>query len=231
MKNLPIVIGLVGYKQSGKTTTFNYICDFLGKKEVQELMLAGKLKKVCSKIFHTPIQCFEDQNLKEVPYELPIKINQQDLTALAKAYKIDKKTELKAFVKELKTPRQVLQFVGTEILRQVDEKIHCQVIGDAIKIDKVNVVTDIRFQNEYDYFKNQVKCKFIPIHISRLCVETNKDTHASEKDIKNISKNCTLLDNNGTLDDLRIGINKILKTKLKNQLTKSKNNDINKKRR
>lgn len=59
-------VGLVGYKQSGKTTVLKYLEK---NYDAQEIMLAGHLKDVCAEVFNLPRVSFEDQNLKEKPFK------------------------------------------------------------------------------------------------------------------------------------------------------------------
>ena len=109
------------------------------------------------------------------------------------------------------TPRIILQFVGTELLRNQMEKIlpdiGCNIwiksfetqIEQMIKIDpclKI-VVTDIRFQNELDCVKN-LGGKIIKIIKPDVI---NTDSHVSENNIDNFIVDHVII-NDGTIDDL-----------------------------
>jgi hypothetical protein len=196
------IIGLIGAKQSGKTTTVKYIKQFYGSKNVNEIMLAGKLKKVCSKVFHTPPQCFEDQGLKEVPYEVPIRLDSEMVELIFLEYGVAGHLSVDS-LPLLRTPRMVLQIVGTEILRSVDDKIHCKAAEECLNADQINVISDIRFVNEFDYFSKLPNCKFTPLFIDRSKILKNSDTHSSELDIPRLKCRSIWIDNNGALKALR----------------------------
>lgn len=212
MKNV-VVIGLVGYKQSGKTSSFQIIRDYFGKDKVQEIMLAGKLKEVCSQVFKIPIEHFENQELKEVAFSYPLSLSPLQIADILEEYDlVVAEGRVNPHVgKHLSTPRKILQYVGTEVLRSLDSEIHCKVAAKKINDNKINICTDIRFLNEYDYFENKVECEFYPLYIQRKQVENQGDTHASEKDILEIAKSCFLINSNETLVELKESLVDFLK--------------------
>lgn len=108
-------------------------------------------------------------------------------------------------------PRLVLQYVGTELLREqiskiiptIEKNIWIKVVEKKI-IDtwKTNpnakfVITDVRFDNECQFVKNMGG---VMVRVTRDCVN-NSDTHSSELDIDNLVVDVDLK-NNGSIEDL-----------------------------
>jgi hypothetical protein len=105
------------------------------------------------------------------------------------------------------TPRQILQFVGTDLFRNqlsgiipnIGEDVHIQ----AFKIwfqnqpNKKIVLCDIRFKNEAKFVKENGG---ILIKVARNCA-SNNDLHVSEVELESII--CDFyIENNGTFDEL-----------------------------
>ncbi|AGC02079.1 Deoxynucleotide monophosphate kinase [Acanthamoeba polyphaga moumouvirus] len=189
-----VLIGLMGNAGSGKTTFAEYIVKEYG---FVEKSFADPLKKACKELFlFEDHQVYGTQEQKETPD--PRWFNC--------------------------TPRTALQFVGTELLRDNLDRI-MPGIGKDIFIhhfklwyqnelqknpDVRVVVSDVRFQNEADFIKS---LGGTVIKISR---ETSKinlfdklsgfivnqtDTHASEKELKNINNYDILIENTNTIDN------------------------------
>ena len=78
-----------------------------------------------------------------------------------------------------KTLREFLQFFGTDLLRKYDENIHIKSVENKL-IDGVNIITDVRFDNEAEFVRNGGKL----IHVER--PNTTKilsSKHSSEKGV------------------------------------------------
>jgi len=120
------------------------------------------------------------------------------------------------------SPRQILQFVGTDLFRKeiskllVDINIQDKFWTENLKkryVDDLNknksviyIVSDVRFQNEVDLI-HELGGKIIKI--SRDSIDNIQDQHVSEKNIDLITNYDFLIQNNSTLDDFYNNINKI----------------------
>ena len=106
------------------------------------------------------------------------------------------------------TPRELLQFLGTELLRNqlYDIMPH---IGNAIWIQRLEktlidnpninyVIPDIRFQNELDMLRNH-SAIIIKVYRSNIL---NTDLHISETGVDNITGFDKLVLNDSTIDAL-----------------------------
>lgn len=198
------IIAFCGVKQSGKTTAANIVLD--NYPVYKEIALADKIKNACSKVFKIKRNYFDDQNLKEKEFDIPIFLTENHISEILQLYYLP--VEYKDYSKHigiiLTTPRKIAQYIGTELLKSIDENIHCKVAvcnltpGDYL-------ITDLRFPDEFHFFKNMFECKFNPFYISRLAAEINarKDRHASEQKVFETAKLCMPIDNNKDLITFR----------------------------
>ena len=111
-----------------------------------------------------------------------------------------------------KKPREILQFVGTDLFRKhihelmpdVGNNIWVKVVErkilDGIREnpDACFVITDVRFPNEAELVKN---LGGIMIKVNRDSCNNSNDNHASETELDNIPYDY-LIDNNGTKEEL-----------------------------
>jgi len=158
---------------------------------------------------------FDDREQKESPFETPITVTAQHLSNILMRFDIDTEGlyEIEYLIDTtLTSPRHVAQIVGTEVLRTFDEDIHCKQLT---LTPGINVVTDIRFLNEYNYFSKQSRLEqvFIPIYVRRESAESqvNDESHASEKQVCSIARRCVMIDNNGSLENTKKQVREILK--------------------
>lgn len=168
--------GLVGYKGHGKDTFAKMV-----QKEEERfsiLHFADKLKHIVRKVFGFSAEQMEDPRLKESPFWSPIFIDGfvqllQQETGVAVGY----------HGKWANTPREVLQLVGTEYVRDASPGYWVEVLRDALSKEAYAIVADVRFQDEYDMIKalgGRI------INVRRLDLELSKDGHVSEANISTL---------------------------------------------
>jgi hypothetical protein len=219
-----IVIGLVGPKTCGKST----VTGIIGSEfEIQESALADKLKNASAEAFNLAREQFDRQDLKEVAFSEPKPLTVQRLETILNFFGVDPYSYKDAFLmqthmefykpiinKPLRSPREIAQIVGTEILRFVDKDVHCRNVN--ISNNCITVVSDVRFTNELDYFSSVQGVKFIPIYIQRNAAEeqVKPDSHISERQFMEFRDKCFKVDNNNSLDNTKEQVMKILKEQL-----------------
>jgi len=199
------VIGLTGFAKSGKSTAAQILKELGG----QEVAFAKHLKDVCAVVFEVPRDHFDDQAFKEVPFEKPIIVNRGQIEDILRYFDVSA-IHMPAAVlthdkTQLKSPRHVAQYVGTEILRSIDQNIH---INMAFKLNanstaKFLVCSDMRFDNELRAVNSQ---SGLTIGISRKkAVPANlQNLHPSEAEIPNlISRSDLIVENEGSIEDLQ----------------------------
>lgn len=211
-----VIIAFAGSKGSGKTTSFDIIKDTF--ENVHEVMLAGLLKKVCSEVFGFDETRLVDLAYKEEELEDPIMLTKDNLEKIVSQFTdtINFDTQIRPFMgKILDTRRQVLQYIGTDVLHEVDKLVHTKTAVANMPKDGIIVVTDLRFEEEFNYFKENHADEFFPFYIRNSAAEiaAEGDTHPSETQLHNFKNKCDLIDNNFSLADLRTKvINSVRKT-------------------
>jgi hypothetical protein len=216
------VITLTGVKQSGKSTSSDFIKKMLVGYDVKESALADKLKDVCAEVFNMERVSFDSQQYKEIPFKIfriQKTLTTENVKSILNSFGIDYLDHLQHLRNlqengiigmNFESPRHIAQIVGTEILRGVgDPDIHCKFVNLS---HDVTIISDSRFVNEFKYFKNLPDIKFIPLYIKRDSAENfdHSKAHVSETDLFNFCDQCVKIDNNGDFEDLESQINEII---------------------
>jgi len=169
-----MIIGLVGRKFSGKDTAFLAIRSILGDG-AQRFSFADPIKEALACMFYVDVELFHDPEKKEVPQQL-----------------------LRG-----KTPRSIMQWFGTDVMRnQFADDFWIERMSRVLKDHSggIVVITDVRFPNEAEtIIKNGGK--LLHINADDRLEPMAKDAHESEKLIERIVKEfpTTQIDNNGSL--------------------------------
>ena len=208
-----LILGLSGEAGSGKDTVAEHLVKNHGFYQVA---FADNLKRMCMQVFNLSHDHCYDQKYKMKKLAKPVRILPKHIRGIIEyaeknnGYAIDEETEcnLYKFVpirQYFLTPREVLQFVGTEILREtIDENYHVNAVFnflDKIKNEKI-VITDARFPNERFHVKER---KGVVVLVDRPTVknqEVGLVGHASENSLGDKSEYGYVIDNSGTLSDL-----------------------------
>lgn len=200
------IIGLTGAKGAGKSTSFGLLMEMI--PGLQEITLANRLKNASSEALGIPRDDFDNPKVKEKELDTPVCFTQEQVRAIIQYFgeTPDFDRHVRQHIgKILHTPRQVAQYVGTEVLRNVDEQIHCK--GSVLGLPETGifVVTDMRFWNEYHFFAENPEVRFIPVYIANSVAESKAalDSHVSEKYVLEIARKCEQIDNNGSFQALR----------------------------
>ena len=178
-----MIMGLCGTKGSGKDTVAEMMFKISGFKKIS---FADPLKEACSTALGIPIYHFHEPDLKDKDLETPVVINIDTIQALvfevSKYYKglinigilVDKADGV-----VLNSPRQILQYVGTDLFRElIDNEIWLKCFEERIKsMDGHIVCTDARFPNERQLLK---KLGAVLVFIERPDNSHRLDTHISE---------------------------------------------------
>jgi hypothetical protein len=178
------LVGLVGHIGSGKSTVAQRLTTTHGYKEYS---FAQPLKKACQALFSfTDDQVYGDYKIKETPDHRWFNVS----------------------------PRQVLQFVGTDLLREQMDRLMPGIGKDIFIHAFINayqgmttnvVISDVRFDNEVKAIKD---LGGIIIKIERDGIQKHSD-HTSEALVDVIEPDYVLA-NDGTLEELHAKIDALI---------------------
>lgn len=207
------VIAFCGSKGAGKDTSANMVKEMF-KGPIEHLAFAGHLKKVCSDVLGIDMKYFTDPALKEVELDTYVVLTKENIEAILKAFDVTDFTydkNVRPHVGQVfDTPRQTLQYVGTELLHPIDPLIHAKMTLKNKNPETLTLITDLRFQQEFDYLKNQQGLVAVYVANDKAEKFAGNDGHKSEKELQLFKHECVRLDNNGNLNDLRTNVSEFL---------------------
>lgn len=233
------IIALVAPKQAGKDASF----DVLKKNKLVDgkIAFANPLKALCSEFFNLHPNLMHDADLKELPLKEPIILRPATLRKLkhklydyldpyveGQFYNVNKAPIQGLENRVVNTPRELLQIVGTDLIRdRIYKDWHLKTAFNTdflskkrdFKKDGTYVVTDCRFLNEYEFLKT-INPNLQSFYIERPEAEqTLQDaTHQSELETIKIREAVlkdggSIIKNDGSLKDLEKTVLKALKGK------------------
>lgn len=237
------VIGLIGPKGSGKDASY----EILKKKgkAAGKIAFAGPLKSICSEVFNIPFIILNDPDFKERPFEEMEKYDNVVLTSRAlKAiklaccrklpefdpktntwlYNVDKVAITGVENRIMKTPRELLQVVGTDFIRNrvysdwhLRAAFHDNVLM-GLKSNGTYCVTDIRFPNELKFLQEKFGDSFSAYYVERPEAEDRlaEATHPSELgvlELRDLIPDTNIIKNNKTLAELEKRVLKLAPAK------------------
>jgi hypothetical protein len=198
-----MIISLSGNKRCGKDTVANFLVKQFSFKKIA---LADPLREICSKVFEIPLSTFLDDELKEKAFQYPVSLTESDLGHIEAIIENEWGFNLtdyqhSAMLEHVGVtfahPRQILQYVGTELIRGcIDDNIFLKLADKRITSTDANVVlSDVRFKVERDWAKSKGALMCLINRPSKVKV----DTHVSENDLGDESEYTTVMTNDGTL--------------------------------
>lgn len=163
-------LGISGQKGNGKTTLANLLSD----ENTVHLTFAGKLKEIICDVFSITDTEDKHQILEVTEQKMKDMLNHKIL----EPYPEISGQKLPNFYGK-KTLRQVLQFFGTDVCRNMRDDVWLDLLKNQMKPGKNHIVSDIRFENEFDYLKD---LGFIMIN--KLGKKQEQPEHISEKPLQ-----------------------------------------------
>lgn len=178
-----MIISISGRKLSGKTTLANEAI----KRGFVKISFADKLKRITSELIECHVEDLSDPIKKEEKFKKPLywlDLKDKLEKILTLSLPIDIKNEL------LESKRDVLQFVGTEVLRRVNSEYHVNSLREQIEPDKNYVTDDCRFLNEFQLLANLGAVSVLVIRPSHMVYSNHEsETALNRKFFKKIIKN------------------------------------------
>lgn len=207
-----MIISVSGKIGSGKDTVASIIMELADDKQWEVKKWAGKLKEVATLLTGIPKEKFEDQEFKKTnlgpEWNKPVYYGGEFISS------------------EPMTVRDLLQLLGTEAMRnglhtdtwvnalmseyKTGNGVATQVDGEEnpAVADKFWIITDTRFPNE---LAAVIRNNGITIKVVRESGNTIGTTHSSETALDHVTDWDYVVENDGTIDDLRKKIFNILR--------------------
>lgn len=218
------IVSFTGPKSSGKDTS----ADILKELKISKgsVSFAGPLKKICMEVFGLHHTLVSDPVLKEKPLKngeiiitpkLLRKVNELMYDYLDPEdffYNANKASVVGLEGTPLRTPREILQIIGTEWIRnRIHPDWHLQAAFSSKVLESLDqnglyCVTDARFLNEYQFLAQKFGEDFKGFYVERPEAEKKlaQATHDSERkvlEVKAIIPESNIITNDGSLEDLK----------------------------
>ena len=220
------IISFVGPKGSGKDTSYELLRD--AKRVDGKISFAGPLKAICSEVFGLHVNLLNDPDLKEKTMKEPITLTNKHIRAIRDLcesyvpsvtsdgiilYRANAISTVGLEGRVFTTPRQLMQIIGTELIRdRVWKNWHKAAAFSEKALSKLKrtgtyAVTDLRFIDEHAFLLEKFGSFYKAFYVSRPEAEEVllKSTHPSELETQKIRKLLThnVIDNSGSLEDLK----------------------------
>lgn len=182
-----MIISISGKIGSGKDTIAEIIKEKMPEAGWEVKKFAGKLKEVATLLTSIPVDKFEDQSFKQTL--LPSEWNDATGDAM--------------------TVRDLLQKLGTEAMRHgLHNNVWVNALFSEFKTDLNWIITDTRFPNEIDACVNRGA---ITILVQRDSGNHIGTAHASETALDDYNQWDYIIDNTGSVENLRRKVGEILR--------------------
>jgi len=213
----PKVLGLAGTKGSGKDTA----ASFLLEDGWARISFADPLKDMVAAMFDLKPARFHHPEFKDLKFNEPLVLEEAHAENLINSLNVESYTEAMVTQiyelvsgREIETARELLQFVGTDIIRNCVSNNYWvdraeDLLSSWLERGVPVVFTDVRFANEAELVKDYGGV--IVAILRGKSLSDPIDKHESEVLDFNVDE---LVRNNGTVDELGIEIRRVVGTPL-----------------
>jgi len=195
--NMRLIIGLIGAKRAGKDTVGQIALERFGASGTISFARCFK-DEIMKEIFKfTAEQIDGDEKDSFLSKNVPLstKTVRQIIHKVADLYnRLKNKNVINpysisvsswdrhVFVGGKNTYRDVIKFVATEIIRHICPTWHIEMAFKNVQPQGVYLVTDMRFENEYEHCKKTFGDEFYLVYVkNEVAEEKGKDNHPSEQ--------------------------------------------------
>lgn len=204
-----MIICLSGKSASGKDT----VADVLVRNfRYVKVAFADGLRDLVCQTFDLPRELFIDRDKKEAKFLYPIRLDEEHISHILNhienqwSIPVSEGSKNKMLLlvgNEMETPRKMLQFIGSELVRDcISEDFWINLVDK--KIDNLAdvVITDARLSNERDFARNKNALMCL---INRPTLK-NEDSHRAENDLGNESDYQIVMNNDDSLSRFQIEV-------------------------
>lgn len=203
------IIGIAGKRGTGKDTAGLH---FVKKHGFRRAAFADSLKEVCAEAFDISEYSLHEREYKELRLVPPFTVNEIGAQSLVDALNEKRAAgDLPPLSEEsaklifdgilgqtFKTPREILQFVGTDLVRKhLGDNYWVDIFHAKYKVYDKLVITDVRLPNERKYVKDRQG------HLLRLRRSDEPEgNHVSENSFGKNREYKGVIMNEGTVEEL-----------------------------
>lgn len=200
-----VVLGIHGPALSGKDTVADHLLSEYGWDE--KLSFAKNLKEMCKAIFFLSDYDLYDQEGKKKMFSTPKEFTGRNLGSVLHwmsrthasfpLIKGTKETVRSLIGTKFNNPRDILQFVGTDICRELVPTYHIDIIMLKVreKPDARFVISDVRFPNEGDLILDNLSGLVIKLDRPGVNAENINKNHPSETAMRDWGRFTDVLEN------------------------------------
>lgn len=204
------IIAFCGAPGAGKDTAADYLVE---NHDFAHVKFARELREICAHSFGLPLHYLADPAFKDKKFEHPIVIDEEDYERFTNRLNHNfvssgnyKDLRNVMIGKELETPRELLQYIGTDVIRQgIDASYFVSYVEDKIRYWESRgsnvVISDLRFPNELKAIKKH-ECKAY-----RILRDVGENGHAAENQELDVDGEVC---NNGSVRELELQLEELL---------------------
>lgn len=154
---MSFILGISGLASSGKDSIADYLHNHHGFDG--KLSFAEELKEICRMAFGLSSYEVSSQEGKRDSFPKPLLLTEDRLLKIenwvAKTHSVKRTPAVESFLgKEFSNARQILQIVGTDIIRSYAPNYHIDMVEHRINLGYAGnnyVIPDVRFPNEAEF--------------------------------------------------------------------------------
>lgn len=170
------VYGIAGEKGHGKDTFARLVLEYGPSFEV--LHFADDLKRIAGRVYGLTDEQMNNPALKEAPLDKPV-----EMDLFIDALRSETGLPIQPRGKVGRSPREVMQYLGTEYMRSIQDDFWVQKVLQKIGTKRCFLVPDTRFPNEGDGLRS---VGGLIIKVLRIDAPSSGDRHASETEMSKI---------------------------------------------
>ena len=143
------IIGFAGRMRSGKST----LSDICVKHGYKKIYFAEPLKKICADFLDISLTELDRLKNEQVSIDITLGKEAVDFFSTETDIPLDTVKNI-IYDKFIHNVRELLQFIGTDLIRSFNMNWHLNQIKNTLKEDEKYVIDDVRFQNEKEFIEN-----------------------------------------------------------------------------
>lgn len=175
----PEVYGITGFKGHGKDTFAKLVLEARGGGAFVVKHFAGPLKQIAQRAFGLTHDQMHNPVSKEALLSVPV-----DMDLYLRAMKSETGLDIKPANMLAKSPREIMQFLGTDYVRKTQDDYWIQRWLSSTLGDHCVLVPDLRFPNEEQAIRS---VGGLVIRIVRIDAPASTSSHSSETEIDKIN--------------------------------------------